>query len=110
MSVSYGMSAEAGLFDPSYIPQSIGQRLTTRPDMSNDYVNKGTKYHELSGAFYNKVYPYYNSKTYEEITKHATTAPNIPGGDAVPQNIKFGRTYLGSGIISQMPTSGKLRY
>ena len=111
MSVSYGQGAEAGLFVPSYIPQSQGRVLHSKADLSNDYINKGTKHFETTGAYYNKIYPYYpNAPTYKEISKTPGNDPNIPKGDLIHQNIKFSRSYLGTGMIAPSKTSGKLRY
>ena len=111
MSVSYGQGAEAGLFVPSYIPQSQGRVLHSKADLSNDYINKETKHNELTGAYYNKIYPYYpNAKTYQERTKTPGNAPNVVRGDLIPQNIKFSRSYLGTGMISQRLTNNKIRY
>jgi hypothetical protein len=111
MSVSYGPAAEAGLFVPSYIPQSKPMALHSKADQSNDYINKGSRHFEMTGAYYNKIYPYYpNAPTYKEISKAPGTDPNIPKGDFIPQNIKFSRSYLGSGMIAPGKTSNKIRY
>lgn len=111
MSVNYGPGAMAGLYNPAYVLQSSGRCLFSRPDMSNGYINKETKHNELTGAYYNKIYPYYpNAKTYQERTKTPGNAPNLVRGDLIPQNIKFSRSYLGTGMISQRPTNNKIRY
>jgi hypothetical protein len=112
MSVSYGQQATAsGNIPAPLIKQSYASRAFSRPDLSNHYLNAVSNHYELTGAYYDKSYPYYpNAPTYQMITKTAGVAPQRVRGDLVPQNVRFSRSYLGTGMLKQRPTSNKIHY
>jgi len=90
------MSAGAGVatFNPSVVPQSIGQKKISRMPV-NETVNKYYSMREGTGYAWSEanVFPFNETaRVYEELTKTAGNAPNVVRGDYIPQNVFHGRT------------------
>lgn len=81
-------------FNPSVVPQSIGQKKISRPPV-NTSVNKYSAMREGSGYAWSEgdVFPFNETaKVYSDITKTVDIAPLTPKGDYIPQNVFHSRT------------------
>ena len=88
------MSAGVATFNPSVVPQSLGQKKISRLPV-NTKVNKYSGMREGTGYAWSEaeVFPFNETdKVYAEITKNINVAPLTPKGDYIPQNIRQSRS------------------
>ena len=88
------MSAGVATFNPSVVPQSLGQKKISRLPV-NTTVNRYSAMREGTGYAWSEadVFPFNETgKVYEEITKNINVAPLTPKGDYIPQNVFHSRT------------------
>lgn len=87
------MSGAIGLAMPSMVQQSQAQRNKTRQDLSFGDVNPLEPLRQGTQNAFSlmNVYPYNIPDDYQALSKTAGADFMMVRGDAVPQNVRFGR-------------------